>query len=301
MIKAVEITNYLGESKRLVLDCPEESGLAVTDITGLGPSKSNIYTTEVITTDGAIYNGARTEARNIVFSLRFLPFPDIESTRHESYKYFPLKKRVGLVIETDSRICETYGYVESNEPDIFSKKEISQISIICPDPYLYSVESSITIFYGIEHLFEFPFFNDSLSEKLILMGVIREKFEQSVFYNGDAEVGIVLTLHALGDVSNITIYNIHTRETMMIDTDKLQQLTGAGMGAGDDVIITTIKGEKSMVLLRDGHYTNILNCMNKASDWFELAKGYNLFGLIAESGMSNLVFTIENRIAYEGV
>lgn len=301
MIKAVKIINYLGESKKLVLNCPEESGFAVTDITGLGPSKSNIYTTEVITTDGAIYNGARTEARNIVLSLLFLPFPDIENMRHESYKYFPLKKKVGLEIETDNRVCETYGYVESNEPDIFSKKETAQISIICPDPYLYSVESSITIFYGIEHLFEFPFMNDSLSENLILMGSIREKFEQSVFYNGDAEVGIILTLHALGDVSNITIFNVHTRETMRIDTDKIKKLTGAGMGTGDDVIINTIKGNKSMVLLRNGQYTNILNCLDKESDWFELAKGYNLFGIIAESGMSNLVFKIENRIAYEGV
>lgn len=300
MIKAVTAINYLGESKRLVLNCPEESGFAVTDITGLGPVKADIYKTEVVTNDGGLYNGARAGMRNVVLSLLFMP-PDIESARHESYRYFPLKKRVELIVETDSRICETYGYVETNEPDIFSKDEATQISIICPDAYLYSTESSITVFYGVEHLFEFPFSNESLSERLIVMGLIREKFEQVVFYDGEAEVGMVLTLHAIGKASNVTIHNIHTRESMKINTDKIRELTGSGIVAGDDVIITTIRGKRSMVLLRNGYYTNILNCLDKESDWFELAKGYNLFGLVAESGMSNLVFTVRNSIAYEGV
>ena len=49
MIRAVTVTNYLGESKRFELAFPEESGFAVQSISGLGPSKADINTTEIST------------------------------------------------------------------------------------------------------------------------------------------------------------------------------------------------------------------------------------------------------------
>lgn len=301
MIKAVKVTNYLGQSKRFELARPEDSGFIVKKIDGLGPSKANIHTTEMATNDGSLYNSARVNSRNIVLSLKLMFHPTVEDTRQESYKYFPIKKRVILSIETDNRICETYGYVESNEPDIFSKDESTQISIICPDPYFYSEHANTTIFYGVEPLFEFPFSNESLTEPLIEFGEIKNETEQTIYYSGDAETGIMIYIHAIGDVSNITIYNTGTREVMRIDTNKLQKLTGTGMVAGDEIIICTVKGEKSVTLLRNGLYTNILNCLDKDADWFQLSKGDNIFAFVAEEGTSNLQFRIENKIVYEGV
>lgn len=304
MITAVTVTNYLGESKKFELAFPEKSGFAVQKIEGLGPSKANINVTEVSTNDGSLYNSARVNSRNVVLLLRFMPNPKIEDTRQESYKFFPIKKKVRLLIETDNRLCETDGYVENNEPDIFSKEETTQISIICPDPYFYSAGpdgTNTTIFYGVEPLFEFAFSNESITGKLIEFGTIKNETEQTVYYSGDAEIGIVITIHAIGDVSNITIYNIGTRETMRIDTNKLKQLTGSGMIAGDEIIISTVKGDKSITLLRNGIYTNILNCLDKDADWFQLAKGDNIFAYRAEEGMTNLQFRIENKTVYEGV
>lgn len=304
MITAVTVTNYLGESKKFELAFPEKSGFAVQKIEGLGPSKANVNVTEVSTNDGSLYNSARVNSRNVVLLLRFMPNPKIEDTRQESYKFFPIKKKVRLLIETDNRLCETDGYVENNEPDIFSKEETTQISIICPDPYFYSAGpdgTNTTIFYGVEPLFEFAFSNESTTGKLIEFGTIKNETEQTIYYSGDAEIGIVITIHAIGDVSNITIYNIGTRETMRIDTNKLKQLTGSGMIAGDEIIISTIKGDKSITLLRNGIYTNILNCLDKDADWFQLAKGDNIFAYRAEEGMTNLQFRIENKTVYEGV
>lgn len=273
-------------------------------ISGLGPSKADINTTEISTNDGSLYNSARVNSRNIVMSLKLMFNPQIEDTRHDSYKYFPIKKKVTLLIETDNRICETYGYVESNEPDIFSSDETTQISIVCPDPYFYSAGpdgTNTTIFYGVEPLFEFAFSNESLTESLIEFGEIKNETEQTVYYSGDAEIGVVITIHAIGNVRNITIYNTGTREVMRIDTDKLKQLTGSGMVAGDEIIISTIKGDKSITLLRNGIYTNILNCLDKDSDWFQLSKGDNIFAYVVEEGTTNVQFKIENRTAFEGV
>lgn len=301
MIKSISLTNYLGDTLSMVLSEPEKSGFVITEIDGLGPVKADIHTTDIATSDGSIFNSARLTDRNIVLKVRFLAKNSIEDTRQLSYKYFPIKTKVTFGIITDNREALIEGYVESNEPDIFSDEESAQISIVCPSPYFYSAEINNTLFSGVEAAFEFPFENDSVTEKVIEFGTIENKTERSVWYDGDAEVGVTMTIHALGSASNVTIYNVITRESMTIDTDKLAALTGYGIIASDDIIISTVKGYKSIELLRGGIETNILNCLDKDADWFQLSKGDNIFTYIAESGGSNLQFKIANQILYEGI
>ena len=302
MIKSVIVTNYLGESVQLRLgELEPKSGLLITNIDGLGPAKANVNTTEMATNDGDVYNSSRLTKRNIVLTLRFGWAPTIEQARQKSYKYFPIKRRVGLLFETDNRICEVFGYVESNEPNIFSPESETKISIICPDPYFYSVEENVLSFYSMESLFEFPFENDSVSEPMIEMGSIQLKSEQTIYYTGDAETGIVINIHAIGSVSNVTIFNMGTREVMKLDTNRLQEMTGYGIIAGDDITISTVRGKKSVYLLRNGVRTNIINCLDKQADWFQLAKGDNVFAYTADAGSVNLQFKITNQIVYEGV
>lgn len=301
MIKSITVTNHLGESIKLELAFPEKSGFVIHNIDGLGASKANINLTELATTDGALFNSSRVLSRNIVMKLGLLSRPTVEEMRLLSYKYFPIKKSISLLIETDNRKCEIYGYVESNEPDIFNRMETTQISIICPDPYFYSIEEEVTIFSGIEPVFEFEFSNESLTENLIEFGLIINQTLKFVYYSGDANVGVKIIMHALGDVSNVTIHNTTTRESMTINSTKLIALTGYDIHASDDIIISTIKGNKYIFLLRDGEYINILNCLDRGVDWFQLVNGDNLFAYTAETGESNLQFRIENKIVYEGV
>lgn len=307
MIKSFTVTNYLGDNIKLEMGRPEKSGFLVKSVSGLGPSKANIITTEIPTNDGSLFNSARLNQRNIVFEFIFVETingESIEDVRQKSYKYFPLKKNLDLLIETDNRIVKTTGYVESNEPNIFSSQEGTQISIICPDPHFYSAGpdgDNTTVFYGIEPVFEFPFSNESLTDPLITFGNIHLKTENVITYKGDTEIGVTIHIHAIGEVENITIYNTGTREIMRIDTVKLEALTGSGIVAGDDIIIKTQKGDKSITLIREGHYINILNCLGKETDWFTLAKGDNIFAFTVESGTTNLQFWIENKVIYEGV
>lgn len=304
MIHSITVTNYLGDSIVLELARPEQSGFIVKSVDGLGPAKGNVNTVEVSTNDGGVFNSARLNIRNPVLDLVFLETATetIEDIRHKSYKYFPVKKKVKLLIKTDNRVSEIDGYVEHNEPAIFSNQEGCQISIICPYPYFYSAgESNITVFSGVEPLFEFPFENESLVTDLLEMGEIQNSAEQVITYNGDAEIGVTIIIYAIGEASNVTIYNAGTREVMRIDTNKLAALTGEGIVAGDEITIKTTKGDKSITLLRGGITTNILNCLDKNADWFQLVKGDNVFVYTAETGNSNLQFRIENRVIYEGV
>lgn len=301
MIKSITVTNYLGDSLKLELARPELSGLAITSVTGLGPGKANINTTDISTTDGGLYNSARVPVRNIVISLLFLWKNTIEEARHLTYRYFPIKKKVTLLIETDLRKAQIEGYVESNEPTIFSNSEGTDISIVCPDPFFYSVEKSTTVFSGIDPMFEFPFSNEATTEPLLIMGEIQNVTDRIIRYDGDAETGVTITIHAFGPATGIAIYNTGTRETMRIDTDKLALFTGAGVTAGDDIIICTVPGRKSITLRRNGVETNILNCLDRDSDWFKLVKGDNVFAYTVETGSTNLNFSIENNIVYEGM
>ena len=307
MIRAITVTNYLGNSIRLELANPEKSGFAVQSIAGLGSGKANINISEVATNDGGTFNSARVENRNIIISLKYLWIDSIEDTRQRSYKYFPVKKKCKLLFETDNRTAEIYGYVESNEPNIFSSNEGSEISIICPYPFFYSAgEDGIqtTIFSGIDPYFQFPFSNESLNDKLIKMGEIVFNNRKKMIYLGDAEIGVTITIHAIGPVKAFDIYNETTRQTMSINTAKLKKYFGEsskGLIAGDDVIICTVKGEKSITLLREGKFYNLLNCLEKNTDWIYLVKGENILSFNAYGDGLNLQFKIENHIVYEGI
>ena len=305
MIYSIVVTNYLGDRIKLELGKPDVSGFLIKSITGLGPAKANVNTTEVSTNDGALFNSARLSQRNIVLDMVFINTvygESIEDLRQKSYKYFPLKKSVELTIETDNRYVKTTGYVESNEPNIFSSQE--GISIICPVPYFYSAGedgNNVTNFYSIDPMFEFPFSNESLDEPLLVFGEIQIKTEGVITYHGDSEIGVMIYIHAIGPATNINIYNTETREVMRINTEKISSLTGKGIVASDDIVINTAKGEKSITLIREGVSYNILNCLDKNTDWFTLAKGDNIFAFTADSGVTNLQFRVENKVIYEGV
>lgn len=302
MIHSITVTNYRGDSLKMELTRPQDSGFIIEKVTGLGPGKANINVSEVSTNDGAIYNSARVPSRNIVISVKYLFKETIEEARQTSYKYFPLKRKVTLLIETDNRMAEIEGYVESNDPDIFSQEEGSDISIICPNPFFYDALSTTeTSFSGIMPAFEFPFSNESLTEPLLEFSVIEDVTDRVIDYKGDAEVGVTISIQARGEAGDITIYNVDTAETMVVYNNLVESLTGSGITDGDEIIVCTVRGQKSAKLIREGKTTNILNCINRDADWFQLAKGPNTFAYDAVTGRNNLRVVITNRIIYEGI
>lgn len=276
------------------------SGFLIRSIDGLGPPKININTTDLFNIDGSVFNSARAEKRNIVLDIVFFG-TDIESLRQKSYRYFSVKKPLTLTIETDNRISQAVGYVESNEPNIFSSEESTQISIVCPYAFVSALNFQKTIISGLEATFEFPFSNESVIEPLLVFSNLWERYSAYVVYKGDADTGAIITLSAIGDAKNITVANLDTREQIKIDTDKMAQLTGKGFQMGDSIIISTVPGDIYVKLLRDGDYYNILNCADRSSQWFLLTKGNNHLGYVAEEGTTNIRMYVENKVWYEGV
>ena len=487
MIKTVTVTNYLGESLTLELSNPFDIGINVRSIEGIGPPKGNVNYTEIASGDGGQFNSARASIRNITMQLGLMPVPTVEEARHRVYKYFPLDQQVTLRFETDKRLCEITGWVEECEPDIFSDDETIDVSIVCPDPYFYSVDSQLgTVnFSGVVDEFEFPFENSPDNEsKIAVMAMaaransshemkledylqtgivdsdhnyitsygsysvaaieisdassveirwgvsylsmtynfyifkcsvgqsatedtlqyaatVKEHWDTATFsidvsdysqsgmktylvvevenslqnakqnaveitlntsgspdpdpdpdpgpepepgedngfpdppgdyplypvevdqadttnqyiefaslvyrqeenvpYDGDVPTGVVMRLHATGEVRNITIYNMDTRERIVISTDRIKAITGHDFNTGDDIIITTTRGSKSIEYVHEGISYNILNALEKDTDWFMLSKGDNVFAYICEYGTEDLQFRLEYPTLYWGI
>lgn len=302
MIKSITITNFLDDSITITLDDPEpEHGLMIQSIEGLGPPHASVNTTTLATMDGSIFNSSKIEERIIILTLRLTESENgtIEDARQLTYRYCPIKKPLIFEVKTDNRTVQTVGYVASNEPDIFSENETVVISITCPSSYWETKEETITTFSGIEPVFEFEFSNESTTQSLLEFGDIQTSKERNIYYEGDSEVGVTITIHVVEDeVQNVSIYNTETREAMKILTSKLPD---GKFVAADDLIICTVKGSKKIQLLRDGEYTNVLNCLDKDSDWFLLNKGANLFAYTADYGMENIEFSVANKVLYAGV
>lgn len=303
MIQSIIVTNPRGESITLPLKNPEQSGFFILGANGLGPVKAVINMTEVLSLDGAFYNSARKGTRNITLALGYNESSgsSIEELRHVTYRYFPVKGLISLEIVSDERTAVTTGYVESNEVSIFSKNELSFVSILCPKASLFGESVIQTIFSGYTPSFEFPFENPSLTDPLIEFGLVYLDTEKSVYYEGDEETGVVIRIKFNGAVTDLSIYNTTYYETMDISSAKLIAQTGEGFHLNDEVVISTIKGSKYIRLYRDGQVINILNALDANSDWFTLRRGDNVFSYAAASGVNRVQLTIEHQLVYEGI
>ena len=306
MIESVTVTNPLGESITLELMRPAKSGIAVAGIDGLGPVKAEINTSSSYGIDGARFNSARVGTRNIVLTLAFLDGyrRSIEEIREFTYKYFPIKENVRLDIVTSRKKLSIDGYVESNTPEIFSSQEATQISIICGRPYFRRTdngESTRVQLYETVPMFSFPLRNDSTTTKEIMMGDSRYFYAKEISYFGDIATGFRIYAEFTGDVTGFSVSNLGNGKTMMIDSAKLITLTGSNFRSGDILVISTVVGEKSVLLYRGGTPINIINCMAKPWSWLTLQRGGNTIGYDAILGQDNVMFSLDHETLVEGV
>lgn len=307
MLKSVTVTNHLGKSITLELTNPEESGFYVVGITGLNPPKADISMSDIAAYDGSVFNSSRVSSRNIVLNLLF-PETKVEYYRHESYKYFPIKRNVTLDFVTDTRQLSISGYVESNEVGIFSKRQGCQVSILCPDPWFYNTVNSSAeqTLSKVERIFEFEdlgngdtwikgITSDS-SYGIEFSNIIRNS-SGIVNYEGDIEVGVTLRFRAFGTTGDVNIYKGYDRLT--INSSVINRITGSPIQAGDEIIVTTHQGKKSARLLRNGKYINVLSAIDKKSVWLKVSKGENEFVFTTVTSSGELSFSIQTL--YEGI
>lgn len=243
----------------------------IRNIEGLGPVNAAINTTPLGSLDGNIFVGSSVASRNIVLTLA--PNPDwstwtYEKLRQLIYTYFMPKKMVRLVFETDEfSPVEIFGYIESNEPKIFSKDGEIQVSVICPYPYFTSVDP------------------------VVLTGTTYDD-AIVVDYEGTVESGVVVEMHYVSGIAQagaLVRIGDELGPSMYVYTT---------IDATNYYKMSSIPGQKyiQLVNVSTGVITNLLSEVEAGSVWPAFQPGENTVLVTGVSGSpADWTLTYYNR------
>lgn len=277
------IINALGESYDLTTD----NRFRVIDIDGLSPVPVNINTSEG-SGDGAIFNSAFMQPRNIVITVVFCG--DIETTRAAFYRIFPEKKSCTIVFSNKIRAARITGYVETNTIDLFSQRQQAQVSLLCPNPWFESQTPEDFIPSYSVPLFSAPF---SIEEgEPIPVSEVVDHPTSLILNSGDVECGFAAVVDFTGAVEGLKFANETAGTWFKLDYS---------FQAGDKLSLDTRSGRLAVTNLRNGSNVNMLRYMVSGSRWLKLAVGANRLGVTADSGIDNAAVTISVYRLFGGV
>jgi hypothetical protein len=255
MLTKVEVDNLQGKTLSLPLD-DISGGYVIKDIAGLDPVKATISTSAFAQLDGATFQGARREMRNILMKLGIEPdyaTTSVAALRQSLFSFFMPKTDVLLRFYMDNVLHSTIqGKVESCEAPPFSQDPELVASILCMDPnfkhpstisYLSTVTTATTSEYNLN-------------------------------ISGTVETGYVFTLNVNRSISGFTIYNRRPDGTVR------QMDVTLALVAGDVVKISTEPRNKYATLTRGGVTTSILYAVSPTSNWAPFNPGYNYYRVL---------------------
>lgn len=258
MLTAIEVRNARGGIMTLNLEDISD-GFIVGDIQGLDPVKATLVSSSYASIDGAQYQSARREPRNLVMPIGLEP-PDADTSvrdlRNQLYAFFMPKTQVELRFihdEADSDlIVYTMARVEDFDCPLFVKEPEATIMMQCFDPDFLA-----------------------LDEEVVGGTTVEDTTEEEIEYSGTVEAGIEFELTIDRVLTEFTIYH-------RLPDNSVRSLDISGdFIAGDLLTISTIKGEKHVSLLRAGTTTSILYAMSVQSNWIELEQGTNYIRVYA--------------------
>lgn len=295
MITEVSSLTKGGESLNLDLFDPWSSGIAVKEITGLGPVKTELSLERYALIDGAFLKGARVGTRNVVLTL--IPVgDDVQTERRKIYNFFPVGETITFGVVTSQVAVKSSMIVESVEPNIFSERQEIGVSLIAIDPYWRSNSPSITGLVGfndVTPLFQFPF-SSSDNPKELIFGDLSNTSGKDINYLGDAETGIVITFSFNGNVSNLTVINQTYDEAMIINKVK-------DFYRGEQLVLDTRPAKKSVKHIAGGKESFITGVLDIKSQWIKLHPGINTIGLQFVGNPNDMDISIEYETLYRGV
>lgn len=278
----LKIENRFGD----VLELTHNKNYVVTSVEGLNPPKAKINLSDVVGMDGSLFNSSKVEARNIVLTVR--PNEPVEKNRLALYKYVQSKQWCKIYYSNGSLDVQIEGYVEAIETSLFKLPQSIQISILCPQPYF---EGLNEIFNDISSLlanFEFPF---AIEADGIEFSYINHDVLSTVVNHGDVETGLSIYITARGEVVNPVIYDNYGGKFAI-------NLT---LSEGEQIVINTNSGKRSVKLISGVGKENIINKVQKNPKWFTLYPGENIFSYDAESGVDFMSIVFRHRTKYGGV
>lgn len=248
-------------------------------IDGLG-AEFDVYTSNSAD-DGEIYQNSKGKKRNIVLTLE-LSGASYEDSLSDLYEFFQPNAK-GTLFLYNKKIDY---YVESVIPS--NAISTVTISLICPNPVFHDAEDTVTEMAATRGLLVFPLTYSppfKVSEKTATLIA-------DIYNNSSIPTGIMIEFKSTGAVSNPSLVDVYRQHYIGVNADMIS----------DDIIrISTVKGNKKVVLIRNGIEENINNKLDEYSTWLQAYRGDNLFRYDANTGINNLSVKITTNQSYWGV
>lgn len=170
------------------------------------------------------------------------------------------------------------------------------LSIYCNKPYWQDIEEVVGVIDDVISLLYFPVKGQYFTPSGRPFGVVNTNLTKEFINDGATSVGAVFTIAATGEVVYPQI-NCDSGE----QTGNYMKLF-VTLNAGDQVIISTVKGEKYITINGSNTFEGkpILSYLDfKGNDWLQLEQGSNIFTITVKSGKQNVYFNATYRRKYE--
>ena len=254
--------HYIGANGNM-LDLFDNPYADLVDAEGITENASDIATSTTPSMDGDKINNIVTQPRGIVLSMQIKDDVSVEDAKRYILRSIKPKQKGRLVLHQSGRDIQIAGVVESISMPRFGQDIIMQISLYCNDPYWHDVENVLLEISRVLNMHYFPVDVGGLAfpAEGIPFGEYDLNMTRTYTNDGDAECGMIITIIALANVVNPTIYK----------TDGSFIGVNDNMVVGDEIIINTNRGEKSIT--KNG--TNILSKIKPGSSFLQLDTGDN--------------------------
>lgn len=232
----------------------------ITDIDGFTEGAVSISSSVLADTDGDVVNAQAVNARDVTITFRFKDVMPVEDAKRYLLRYFKLKKEVVLELDYRGRTSRLTGTVQGISIPRFTLGVSAQVDIHCSSPFWEDVADLVQMISDVVAMHHWPIHPTELEP--IIMGQLTDVYQATVVNDGDTTVGMVITITADREVSDPVI---------MLDMTDLFFKVEVDMEAGDELVIDTRKGSKSVRLNGE----SIMNRVVAGSTWLQLEIGSN--------------------------
>lgn len=262
-------------------------------VDGMTEASTDLASVVVGGIDGDTVTNAQAAPRSIIFDLQPRNGVDVEKAKREILKVIKLKQRGSLIWTQNERTVTITGVVETVEMPRWTETAIMQIALHCEQPFwedindiVKQISEAINLHYFTHDPADMLYF----PEEGIALGEYDTIRTKSFYNDGDVDVGLEISILAHETVTNPIIY------------DKYGNYFGVGyennpliMNVGDNVVITTHKGRKTVKL----NGVNIFNKIKPHSTWVQLETGDNTFSINSDDeSISNMSFSLIYKQRY---
>ena len=275
-----------------VLPLTENNFFWLVGVDGQTGVASSIYASTIGGVDGDAVNNVQAMPRTLVFYLRIKSGVNVEEEKRHILRIIKPKQRGSVEWTQESRTVSISGYVEEISMPRWEIGVVMTISIHCDQPFWEDVD------YTVQHINEYidlHYFTDSRTDMLYFedSGIAFGEYDTTrtkTFRNsGDVAIGMEISIVALDTVTNPIIYDENGDFFGCGYGDGEKQIV---MKAGDNIVITTHRGGKTVKLNGESIVTKI----KPRSKWLQLAASENTFTVNSDDeSFSNMTFSISYK------